>query len=172
MGFNFAFDALSFEQNIILLVGILQGLGVLLLIVVGWRLRRLIKQYRGLLSGGKELNLEEIILRLNEENKQIDERLGRVETELKKCLEKGRKNLQHWSLSRYKAFANTGGDQSFSVILLDDNADGFIVSSIYGRDESRVYAKTINEGKSSYPLSDEEQEILLRVLKNKKNNSF
>lgn len=166
-------NAFFSDYNVFLLVLALQGLGVLVLIIVGWRLRRLIRQYRSLLSGEKEPDLEEIILKLNKENKQLNERLRKVETELEECFEKAGKYLQHWSLSRYKAFANTGGDQSFSLVLLDDNADGFIISSIYGRDESRVYAKTINEGKSKYPLSDEEQEILLNVLKNnKKTNPF
>lgn len=164
----FDFSAFFSGDNVFLLVSALQGLGILVLIVVGWRLRRLIRQYRSLLSGNKESNLEEIILKLDKENKQLTERIKIVETELKKCSEKTGKCLQHWSLSRYKAFANVGGDQSFSLIMLDDNADGFIISSIYGRDESRVYAKTINEGRSKYPLSEEEEEILLKVLKNKK----
>lgn len=164
----FDFSAFFSKDNMFLLVSALQGLGVLVLIIVGRRLRRLIRQYRSLLSGEREPNLEGIILKLDKENTQSKERLRKVENELEKYSEKAGKCLQHWSLSRYKAFANIGGDQSFSLVLLDDNADGFIISSIYGRDESRVYAKTINEGRSKYPLSDEEQEILLNVLRNKK----
>ncbi|MCL6441982.1 MAG: DUF4446 family protein [Alicyclobacillus sp.] len=61
---------------------------------------------------------------------------------------------------RYNAFADQGSDLSFSVALLDDNSDGVVISSIYGRDESRVYGKPIQRGSSAYTLTDEEIEVL------------
>jgi|SRR5690554_273348 len=166
MGFDFSvfvsrIDAFQF-------IPILQLVVFLLLAVVGWRLRKLIKQYRSLLSGRRGVNLEEVLLELSKRSKKVEERLDMVEKELGDSQKAAQSYLKHWSLVRYKAFANTGGDQSFSLVLLDENNDGFVLSSIYGRDESRIYAKTIKDGKSGYPLSDEEEEILNKVIRNKK----
>lgn len=72
---------------------------------------------------------------------------------LKGCLQKLR-------VVRYNAFDNTGSDLSYSVALVDEENNGVILSSIYGREENRCYAKPVTEGKSQYPLSKEEQQVL------------
>jgi hypothetical protein len=67
-------------------------------------------------------------------------------------------------IMRYNAFSETGSDLSFSVALLDDHEDGVVVSSIYGREDSRVYAKPVEAGESTYPLTEEEAEVLSVVI--------
>ena len=68
---------------------------------------------------------------------------------------------------RYKAFENSGGDQSFSLALLDKKDNGFVITSIYNEGNSSMYGKEIKEGKSEHRLSEEE----LKVLENAKNFS-
>jgi len=53
-----------------------------------------------------------------------------------------------------------GGDQSFSLAMLDGENNGFIVTSLSGRSGNRIFAKPINNGKSSYQLSEEEGQAL------------
>ena len=150
-------------ENLFLLLLIIQIIGVIILLVIGWRLRNLIWQYRRLLTGKGEINLEEVLMRLGDRTKRLEESLSRVEEELAENREAALGYLQKWALLRYKAFANTGGEQSFSLVILDRKGDGVVLSSIYGREESRVYAKAIKNGKSSYPLSEEEQQVLARA---------
>ena len=57
---------------------------------------------------------------------------------------------------RYDAFPDVGGQNSFSLAVLDDAGDGFVVTSIVGREEGRVYGKGIIDGRSDRALSDEE----------------
>ena len=61
---------------------------------------------------------------------------------------------------RYNAFDNIGSDLSYSLALVDENKDGVVLTSIYGREENRCYAKPINAGKSTYTLSKEEEKVL------------
>ena len=61
---------------------------------------------------------------------------------------------------RFSAFADTGGDLSYAMAMLDQHNDGVVVSSIFGRDGSRSYAKPIKNGKSEYKLSTEEESAL------------
>lgn len=66
---------------------------------------------------------------------------------------------------RYNPFGDVGGDQSFSIALLNNNNDGFVISSLHGRERTRVYSKPIEEGKSKYHLSEEEEEVIRKVTR-------
>ena len=68
--------------------------------------------------------------------------------------------LQNVKLIRYDAFEAMGGEMSYSILLTDAKKDGLLLTSIYGREESRCYAKDIKGGKSAYPLAEEEQKLL------------
>lgn len=68
------------------------------------------------------------------------------------------------SLLRYDAFEDVGGRLSFSCAMLDDHGTGVVLTSINGRQETRVYAKPIAEGTSSYNLSVEESEAIRQAL--------
>ncbi|HZD16547.1 MAG TPA: DUF4446 family protein [Actinomycetota bacterium] len=67
-------------------------------------------------------------------------------------------------LVRYDAFEDVGGRLSFSCALLDDRGHGVVVTSINGRQDTRVYAKPIVDGKSRYNLSTEEDEAIRQAL--------
>jgi hypothetical protein len=72
--------------------------------------------------------------------------------------------VRHMGLVRYDAFEDVGGRLSFSCALLDDQASGVVMTSINGRHDTRVYAKPILEGQSSYDLSVEEEEAIRQGL--------
>ena len=65
-------------------------------------------------------------------------------------------SYQKMSLVRYNPFADTGGDLSFSLALLDLTDTGFVITGIHGRGVDRIYAKEIIKGKSKHNLSEEE----------------
>ena len=67
---------------------------------------------------------------------------------------------------RYNPFGDIGGDQSFSIAMLDDYDNGVVITSHYGRDANRVYAKPIKSGKPEYTLSDEESKALTKAIQN------
>jgi Protein of unknown function (DUF4446) len=75
-----------------------------------------------------------------------------------------RSTVRHVGLLRYDAFEDVGGRLSFSCALLDDHGDGVVLTSINGRQETRVYAKPVTQGVSSYNLSSEEQEAIRQAL--------
>ena len=58
-----------------------------------------------------------------------------------------------------------GSELSFSIALLDNFSNGFVLTSIYGREQSISYAKPIKDGKSLYPLSVEEMQAIDRAIK-------
>ena len=72
---------------------------------------------------------------------------------------------QKISLVRFNPFGDTGGDQSFSLAVLDAHDSGYVLTSIHGRQGTRVYVKPIDFGDSKYPLSDEERQALNQAKK-------
>ena len=51
-----------------------------------------------------------------------------------------------------------GGDLSYAVAMLDAHNNGVILSSVFGREGSQAYAKPIENGSSTYKLTEEEQQ--------------
>jgi hypothetical protein len=72
--------------------------------------------------------------------------------------------IRRVGLVRYDAFEDVGGRLSFSCALLDDHGNGVVMTSINGRQDTRVYAKPIVEGHSQYNLSVEEEEAIRQAI--------
>jgi Protein of unknown function (DUF4446) len=64
--------------------------------------------------------------------------------------------VQRVGLVRYDAFEDVGGRLSFSCAMLNEEGDGVLVTSINGRQDTRVYAKPVHRGESMHNLSTEE----------------
>jgi len=132
----------------------------LLVIVVGWSHFATRIRFRRLLRGADGGNLEQQLLaqqaQLEGVSRQL-EQLQAANTELQRqvagCVVRPR-------ILRFNAFQGTGSDLSFALALTDSSGTGAVLSSIYGRDECRMYAKPIDHGKSTYALSDEERQVL------------
>lgn len=73
-------------------------------------------------------------------------------------------SFQRYGLVRFNPFRDTGGDQSFALALLDKANSGIIITAVHARDGTRIYAKSISEGKSTGALSKEEEASLKQAL--------
>lgn len=86
-------------------------------------------------------------------------------TEVVRRLEQAsRHSLRGVGVVRFNPFGDTGGDQSFALALLNAHRNGLVISSLRSRSESRVYAKPVENGESTYALSSEEKEAIQRAL--------
>jgi hypothetical protein len=72
--------------------------------------------------------------------------------------------VQRIAMIRFDAFEDMGGKLSYTIAMLDENGDGLVLTSIYGRNENRTYAKTVQRGTSAHVLSREENEAVNRAL--------
>ena len=73
-------------------------------------------------------------------------------------------SIQKVGVVRFNPFADTGGDQSFAVALLDAEGNGVVLSSLHGRADTRIFAKAVQAGRSKHALSDEEQDAIRKAL--------
>ena len=87
-----------------------------------------------------------------------------LEQRLREQERKSQFQIQKIGLLRYNPFADTGGEQSFVVSLLDQNNSGIILTSLQGRSGTRWYAKLIKKGKGvEFDLSKDEEEALKKA---------
>lgn len=130
------------------------------ILLMGFRLRGMNCRLQSLTRGLENQNLEEV---LNTYLDRVDGAVHRMDileqavavlqAQLPGC-------LQRFSMVRYDAFEDVGGEQSFSVAMLDAQGDGILLTSVYSRMDNRVYAKSIQNGRASHTLSAEEEHAL------------
>lgn len=154
------------DQTVILIfLGLFLGWLVTLSILIFL----IFRLYRQFTKGVSKKELREVLKKVlkdsGEEGKKID-RLIKETGRLKKEQIFG---IQKIGLVRYNPFAETGGDQSFCLSVLDGQDSGLVISSLHSRDTTRVYAKPVQNGRASgYELSDEEKMAIKRAKKVKK----
>ena len=101
-------------------------------------------------------NLKEILSQF----KDLKEDFEKILKELESLKKENEFNIQKVGIVRFNPFKEIGGDQSFSIALLDGNDDGVVITSLYSREGNRVYGKPIKGGQSEYLLSGEEKEAI------------
>ena len=72
--------------------------------------------------------------------------------------------ISYRSLVRYDAYNEMSGRQSTTIALLDASRSGVVLSSIHHRDQARLYAKQVVEGRPELELSPEESEAVRLAL--------
>lgn len=127
-------------------------------------INRLQKRYRKMMKGVSGKSIEDMIINYNgkveesvENSKKLQEDCIALEKQLQTCLQKV-------AIIRYRAFEDVGSDLSYSIAMLDNQNNGFILTGIYGRNESTTFAKPIESGISKYDLSDEEKSVLKEAM--------
>ncbi len=152
-----------------IILGLVAGifLALIVFISINIKLSRLNKSYQKLMTGSEGLNLEKLLINHIEEVRAAASKMNVLERTCQIIREESATNIRRVGIVRFNAFEDTGSDLSFAIALLDEKGNGLVLSSIFGRSESRVYAKPITAGESSYFLSDEEKAALIQAQKNK-----
>ncbi len=139
--------------------------------VLAWRsaqhTRRLEVRLEAFLRGRDGQSLEELLRSVHQE---IQQHAGSI-TELRQASAYLHRALQlalrKVAFERYNPFSGLGGNQSFTLVLLDAHNTGILFTSLHNRDATRVYAKAIKEGAPLHQLSDEETLVLQNALAQK-----
>ena len=142
--------------------------GLVLLLLLGWmalllRLWRLQRRIHGM-TRGIDGNLEEMLGAHLDTVQATSRRMDVLEQTTAVLQSQMPVCLRHAHLVRYDAFDDVGGEQSFSLALLDAKGTGLVLTSVYSRSDVRVYAKSIQDGRASHALSQEEERLLREAV--------
>jgi hypothetical protein len=142
-------------------------LALLLCGILALKLRRLRAAQRTILGDGErdlvehgaslERQFEALYGYVQDAAERLDRRMDTAERRIDRA-------MAYRALIRYDAYGEMSGRQSTSIALLDAQRSGLVLSSIHHRDQARLYAKEVREGKPELELSPEEDEAIRRAL--------
>ena len=147
----------------IIILGILIALNIALIVLVF----KLKKRLDAFLKNGKQ-DIGDILAEQIQKSQNLEKSSKEISDKIARLQKISNKSFQKIGIKRYSPFSGVGGDQSFSIALLDSKNNGFIITSHFGRDFNRIYAKPIDQGACKHSLSKEEKETIAEATGNNK----
>lgn len=140
-------------------------IGFLVLLTKVAKLNKKYKSFIKKLGNGNNIeeDLENYMYRVEKVEKQNLEILSfcqELEKNVSGCVQKV-------GIVRYSAFKDTGSDLSFALAMLDENNNGVVLNGIYSREMSNIYAKPVENGKSKYTITEEEEQAINKAIESK-----
>ncbi len=139
---------------------------LVMLIVLIVKYSRLQEAYQNFMQGKKAKSLEQQISNLFNDIEFLKNATDKNRKDIVRLIDHVRDTYQRVGVVKYDAFKEMGGKLSFSVALLNDRRNGFIINSVHSSEGCYVYVKEINRGESAISLGEEEQRALAQALQN------
>lgn len=160
-----AFVMNSPETALGALVGVI-ALLLVLVIVLFVRLSSLRSLYEKMMRGEESgQSMEKMLLSHIEETRRVAEENAKLRAENVRIDALLQTAITRVGVVRFSAFQDMGSDLSYAVAMLDANNNGVVFSSIFAREDSRSYMKPVENGKSNYTLTKEEEQALKDAIR-------
>ena len=145
-----------------LFIGAFAAILILLIIVIvlSIYLGKISKKYKKFMEGKNAKSLEMDIMGLYEDNRLIKVSMDKNKKDIESLYKKFEGAFQKIGIVKYDAFNQMGGLLSFSLALLDENDNGFIINSVHSAEGCYSYTKEIKNGLSDISLGEEEKKAL------------
>ena len=154
-------EYLGFDSDYII-IGMLAVILIMfiMLIVNMAKIGNMKKKFNVFMSGKNAKSLEDTLIKRLEQIDNLIESNDANERNIDRLFDHIRFTFQKIGMIKYDAFHEMGGKLSFSLALLNETDDGFIINAVHSREGCYTYIKEIIEGNSIIALSEEEQEAL------------
>lgn len=133
---------------------------LILIIISICSILKLKKKYAKFMQGKNAKTLENQIVGLFEDNKFLRASMEKNKKDIRTLYQNMESTFQKVGIIKYDAFDQMGGNLSFSLALLDQNNNGFILNSVHSTDGCYSYTKQIIKGQSKISLGKEEEQAL------------
>lgn len=155
------------EKEIIVLALAIVILLFFIFSLSGWIIAlNLKKKYKRILRDGAGKDITDAIVNyyqkcssLMDEFKTYEEKIDYMQKNMKACAQK-------IGCVRYNAFGGNNANQSYTVAVLDEFNNGFVLNGVNSRQQTVTYLKPLISGRSVYELSSEEIEAVNEAQKN------
>lgn len=139
-------------------------LSFLLIVMQMIKLSKLKKKYSVFMQGKDAKSLEQDIIGIYEDNKFMKISIDKNKNDIRELFKKHELSFQKFGIVKYDAFKQMGGQLSFSLVLLNENDDGFIINSVHSTEGCYSYSKEIKNGQCNISLGEEEKQALNMAL--------
>lgn len=121
---------------------------------------KLNKKYQTFMKGKNAKSLEETLIKRLDQVDSLMKANKANEEDIKKIFSNMKLTFQKIGLVKYDAFNEMGGKLSFSLALLSESNNGFVLNAVHSREGCYTYIKEIIDGNSVLALAEEEKEAL------------
>ena len=137
-------------------IGIIVLIFILMILVIIQMVNtsKLKKKYTKFMQGKDAKSLELDMIGLYEDNKFIKVSIEKNKSDIKDLYKKFESAFQKIGLVKYDAFREMGGQLSFSLVLLNENNNGFILNSVHSTEGCYSYTKEITNGECNILLQE------------------
>lgn len=141
----------------IYVLGALALIIVILFIWIIWLQNKL-----GKLLVGKSKNLDDSMALITKEISDLKNFRTSAESTFKNMDARLKKSISGVETIRFNPFKGdgSGGNQSFATAFINEEKNGVIISSMYGRERMSIFSKPVKNLTSEYELTGEEREAM------------
>lgn len=145
---------------------VLMGMSIFIIILIivnvtlSTRIKKLEKRMKKFMMGKDAKSLEQDIIGLFEDNKFLKINVEKNKKDIRVLYKNMESVFQKYGIVRYDAFKQMGGQLSFSLALLDENNNGYILNSVHSTEGCYTYTKEVRNGECKIDLSEEESQAL------------
>ena len=122
------------------------------------------KKYKKFMGGKDVKSLEKNIERIFDDNKYIKDISGENKKDIRTINKELEICFNKVGIVKYDAFKQMGGMLSFSIALLNEKNDGFILNSVHSTEGCYTYTKEVRMGECKLELSNEEKVALDQAM--------
>ena len=115
-------------------------------------------------KGKNAKSLEDTLIYRLEQVDELIENNAANERNIDTIFKRMKFNFQKYGLVKYDAFQEMGGKLSFSLAMLNEKNDGYIINAVHSREGCYTYVKEIIDGNSIIALAEEEEQALAQAL--------
>jgi len=139
-------------------------ISIVLLVVFISKEEKIRKKYLIFMRGKEASSLEQDIIDLYNDNRELKEKIGQNRKDIKTLYKREQKDFQRVGLIKYDAYQQMGGNLSFALALLNEDNDGFVINSVHSTEGCYMYIKDIKSGACEIELGKEERAALEEAM--------
>lgn len=158
-----AYLGISLDYVVIGLAGLVFLL-IIIMIINGVKQSRLKKAYSIFMEGHDAKSLEDTLIeRLNQVDALIEANASN-ERNIDSLVRKSKQAFRKFGLVKYDALEELGGKLSFTLCMLNERNNGYVLNVVHSREGCYSYVKEIIDGNSIVTLAGEEEQALAMAL--------
>lgn len=150
---RFMLGNINGEVIAIIAIGLISVLTLTLHLILYFRLKKLFK-------AGVAQNIDDILIAYRVAIEDLYENLDKTNVTLDNHENRIKKSVITPKTIRFNAWGDVSGNQSFTTRMTDEEGNGVIVSTLYAREKTSIFAKPVSNWSAEQELSDEEKELL------------
>ncbi|TCS80810.1 DUF4446 family protein [Tepidibacillus fermentans] len=154
----------QYQNELIILLVLVSVIQLFWIFILSIKIGKTRKRLNRFTRGEGNQNLGQLIEGYNQEIETMKHELTTNTEKIDIIFQQIGKLKGRVGMVRYNAFGEQGNDLSFSIAMLDEKQNGIVITSIYNREQSNTYAKPIENGQSSYRLSEEEKKAIEKAI--------